>query len=300
MQLRGKVVAITGAAGGIGSALARRCAQEGAKLALLDLDLAGSQALADELAASGVEAMGLACDVTNEADCTRAFEAIAVRFGGVDVLVNNAGITSLSPFAETGMDAFRKVLDVNLMGSVYCTQAALPSLRARRGWIVANTSVAGFAPLQGRSAYVASKHAMQGLFDTLRAELAEDGVGVTILCPSYTDTKIVARALDGRGGTVGGDAKVADKMMTPDELAELVVRGLKAERRLILPTWTSWGAWWVSRLAPALYDWLMMRNQKSRQGAHGAWTERSSGSAPPPSAASEPKPRQASAVSSSL
>ncbi|GIW71626.1 MAG: hypothetical protein KatS3mg102_1168 [Planctomycetota bacterium] len=268
-RLRDKVVAITGAAGGIGSALARRLGREGARLALLDLDLGAARALAAELRAGGSEALALGCDVTSEEQCERAFATLAAELGGPDVLVNNAGLTALGPFAETEPQVWRRVLEVNLMGSVLCTRAALGALRARRGWIVVISSVAGFAPLVGRAAYAASKHALHGAFATLRAELAAEGVGVTLVCPSYIDTPILSRALDARGQPLGGSPTLAGRRMAPAVLAEAIVRGLVAERALVLPGWTSRAAWWLSRLAPGLYERLMRRHERE----HRRWAE---------------------------
>jgi NAD(P)-dependent dehydrogenase (short-subunit alcohol dehydrogenase family) len=150
---------ITGAAGGIGSALARRFARGGAHLGLLDRDLSGVQALA---AALGGRAVPVHCDVTSWEDCQHAMQAVLNAFGGIDILINNAGISHLSRFAETDVSVFRTVMDINFFGAIHSSKAALAALVARRGLVVVISSVAGFSPLAGRSGYAASKHALHG------------------------------------------------------------------------------------------------------------------------------------------
>ncbi|MBW2234594.1 MAG: SDR family NAD(P)-dependent oxidoreductase, partial [Deltaproteobacteria bacterium] len=157
--MRDRSVVVTGAAGGIGAVLARRFAEEGARVALLDRDEAGARARAAELEAAGAHALALGCDVTAEEDCRAALAAVTERFGGVDVLVNNAGITHLGLFRDTDVEVLRRVMEVNFFGAVNCTKMALPSLLERRGRIVVLSSVAGFAPLASRTGYSASKHA---------------------------------------------------------------------------------------------------------------------------------------------
>jgi NAD(P)-dependent dehydrogenase (short-subunit alcohol dehydrogenase family) len=128
--LRGRTVVITGAAGGIGAALARRFAREESRLALLDCDPAGVEALARELESAGAFALPLACDVTSLADCESAMKSVVSATGGIDVLVNNAGITHLGGFQDVEVDVLRRVMEVNFFGSVHCTKAALPALLA--------------------------------------------------------------------------------------------------------------------------------------------------------------------------
>ncbi|MCF8034840.1 MAG: SDR family oxidoreductase [Desulfarculaceae bacterium] len=255
----GKTVVITGGAGGLGAAFARRFHAAGARVALIDLNAEAAAALARELG----EALGLGCDVTDPGACQEAMAQVAERFGGVDLLVNNAGITHRSAFADTSSEVFARVMGVNFFGSLYCTQAALPSLVARQGQIAVISSVAGVAPLYGRSGYSAAKHALHGLFGTLRAELKADGVGVTILCPSFTNTGIAHAALDGDGSLTSHQQSTVGRIATPEEVAEELFKAVSAEKRLVVLSTVGKLTYWISKLMPALYESMMLKSLKS-------------------------------------
>jgi NAD(P)-dependent dehydrogenase (short-subunit alcohol dehydrogenase family) len=257
--LAGRSVVISGAAGGIGSALARRFGRAGARVGLLDLEGAGLAALAGELEADGVEALALRCDVTSFEDCRAAVEELVAAWGGVDVLVANAGITHLSLFRDTDVEVIRRVMEVNFFGAVNCTKAALDSLRERRGHIVAMSSVAGFAPLATRCGYSASKHAMHGFFDSLRGELRSDGVGVTLFCPFFVRTEIGQSALGGDGGAPRMPRTETGTPADPEEVAEAVLRAVLQGRRLVAFPGAARLAYLLSRFLPGLYERIMVR-----------------------------------------
>jgi NAD(P)-dependent dehydrogenase (short-subunit alcohol dehydrogenase family) len=254
--MEARMVVVTGAASGIGRAIARRFAREGARLGLLDRDQVALGELAREI---GTAATALGCDVTSRAQCEHAIRELEARLGGLDVLVNNAGITHLSRFAETDPDVLRAVMEVNFFGAVHCTQAALPALVRARGLVVAISSVAGFAPLAGRAGYAASKHALEGLFESIRAELAPDGVGVLIVRPGFTETSIGAHALGGDGGSARGPRTTTGRPATPEAVADAVHRAVRERRRRIVLTPVGHLSWWLWRLAPDLYQRIMAR-----------------------------------------
>lgn len=259
--LQGKSVVITGAAGGIGTALARSFARRGARLALLDVDRNGVEALVGALRDEGTAAIPVGCDVTSLESCRQAIAATCRAHGGVDVLVANAGITHLSHFRETEIDVIRRVMEVNFFGAVHCTKAALESLLARQGQIIVLSSVAGFAPLAKRTGYSASKFALHGFFETLRSEHRDDGLRVMMVCPWFVATGIQSRAV-ATGGTDFPRAALP-RGADAQEVAEAIVEAALRDRRFLLVPRQARLAYVVSRLAPRLYERLMLRRVRS-------------------------------------
>ena len=265
--LAGRVALLTGAAGGIGAALAHELAAAGARLALLDVDAERLQAVAETLRAAGHPAAVFPCDIRDPAACADAVRGAEAALGDIDLLINNAGTSHRSLFEDTDLSVIRRVVEVNFFGAVHCTAAALPGLRRSRGQIVVVSSVAGFAPLVGRTGYSASKHALHGFFDSLRSELRTDGVDVLMVCPSFIATGLEQRALDGSGAPLGaGPRAVAGRVLTPERVARDIVRATVRRQRLLLLSPVARAAYWISRLAPAIYERLMLR----RQGAEFA------------------------------
>jgi len=256
-EFSARVVVVTGGGSGLGAAYARRFARAGAKLALLDVDLARAEALRAELERGGGECLALRLDVRDEAACREAIEAVLARFGRLDVLVNNAGISHRSAFRETASAVYRRVMDVNFFGALHCTQAALPALLASRGLVIAVSSIAGVAPLYGRTGYAASKHAVQGFFASLRSELAPEGVGVLIVCPGFTATGIATAALDGDGRVTSHPQSTVGRVATPESVAEAVFEAASRGRPLLVLTAAGKAAYLLSRLLPSLYErWI--------------------------------------------
>lgn len=255
----GATVVISGAGGGLGRALALRFARAGARIVGLDHDAAAVQSLAAELTQAGADVLALHCDVTDQSACRAAIDAALARCGRIDVVINNAGVSHRSPFADTDPAVLRRVLDVNLFGAIHLTHPALPALRRSRGLIVAISSVAGFSPLLARTGYAASKHALHGLFESLRTEVAADGIDVLLVCPSFIATRIDRNALGAQGGAASQPQVVVGQPLQPDEVAARILTACEHSERLLLVGRTARAAWWLSRCAPALYERIMAR-----------------------------------------
>lgn len=239
------VAVVTGAAGRIGSALMHRLAAAGYTVVGLDLP---------EVCPSGDDRF-LGCDITDEEQVHAAVARVEAAHGRLDVLVNNAGLTALGSVTDHSVAAWRRVLDVNCTGPLICTRAALPALARTRGRIVVIGSVAGFAPVVGRPAYVAAKHAVTGLFTALRPELAAQGVAVTLVHPAF----VAGGGMTAAHGHRDAGRTTTGRQVTPDRVARAVVTAVTAGKDLVLPGATAKLAWWVHRLAPGTYTRLMAR-----------------------------------------
>ncbi len=262
----GLCVVITGATGGLGAEMCRQFGRAGARIAALDLDTPGLAALQAELAGSGIECATWSCDVTDETRCRAVIDAVAGHFRRIDVLVCNAGISHRSAFAETEPAVLHRVMDVNFWGAVHVTRPAIPHLRERRGRIVAISSVAGFAPLIARTAYAASKHAVQGFFSSLRGELQDDGISVTLACPSFVATGIEKNQLGRDGGPVHHAYQTVGRpMASADAVAEIVDATLKRERMRVIGR-VGRMSWLLARAAPGFYERQMVRRLKNETG----------------------------------
>ncbi|MBF7730955.1 SDR family oxidoreductase [Pseudomonas sp. N040] len=254
-----KVVLISGGCAGIGRALALRFAQAGARLVLLDLDQDALDSLVQHLRDHhNVEALGLCCDV---ADAERVQHCVTLAielFGGIDVLINNAGVTHRSTFAETSLEVFRRIMDINYFGAVHCTQAALPSLIDRHGQIIVMSSLSGFSPLLYRSAYNASKHALHGLFETLRCELLGSGVGVMLVCPGFTATDLRKNALVGDASIAAQPPLAMGRVASAQDVAEAIYRAALKRKRLLVMSNVDWRARLLARYFPRLFERVLL------------------------------------------
>jgi short-subunit dehydrogenase len=265
----GTSVLISGAGGGLGRSLALGFGAVGARVVAFDRDADGVAQTAAAMRAKGWPCCPIAGDVTRPEDWALAVAEARRAYGGVDVVVHNAGITHRSAFARTDPAVIRRVMEVNFFGAVHGTHAALPELVARRGMLIAISSVAGFAPLVARTGYAASKHALHGFFGSLRSEVEPLGVKVLLVCPSFIRTGIEKAALAGDGAPARHPQSVVGTRASPNDVAAQIVAAAQAERRLLLPGAVARQAWWVVRLAPRVYERLMIRRLKSELREEG-------------------------------
>ena len=255
-----RVVVITGASDGIGAELARQwAAREGAGIALVlaARGLDKLDAVATACRAAGAEALPVRCDLSIEAECRSLIEQAARTFGGLDVLVNNAGMSAHARLQETPDLAWtEQLMRINHWGSVWCTHAALPHLLSRRGQIVAVSSLAGLVGVPERTAYCATKFAMTGFFEALRVELAEQGVAVTIAYPGVVATEIRRHGFDALGRPAGVSGLEESSAMSVETCARLILDGALARRREVVMTAKGRLGRWLKLLAPETVDRL--------------------------------------------
>lgn len=248
MRFRDHVVWVTGASSGIGEALAVAFSREGATL-ILSARRAEELERVRALCERPERHVILPLDLTDEEAIKRAAE----RAGRVDVLVHSGGVSQRSLAMQTELAVERSIMDLNFFGTVALTKAVLPSMIARKsGHIVPVSSVVGYVGTPLRSAYAASKHALHGYFDSLRAELAKDGIRVTIVCPGYIRTNVSLNAMTGDGSAFGQMDPTHKNATTPEECARCVVSGVAKRKREVLVGGKETWAVLLQRLFPAL------------------------------------------------
>ena len=246
------VTLITGAASGLGWAMAQHWYAAGHHLVLADIDEQALIARARELEDSA-RVMTVVTDITQIDDIASLIEQVSERFGRLDLLVNNAGITHRSPAHQTDPAVFRKVMAVDWQGAVELTMAALPMLRESKGQIICIGSMAGWMPVPGRAAYCAAKGALTQFFEVLRLELESEGIHILMVYPSFLDTPIENHAL-GRDGSIAKHPRsMIGNMRSAEWMAEQIDQGLQRRKRWILPDPISRFGSLLWRIAPALY-----------------------------------------------
>ena len=253
----GQSIVITGASAGIGQALALALAPDRAAAGAGGPQLGPVAGSRGQVRKARRETLVVPTDVTDERQCRQLVEQAVARFGSLDVLVNNAGRAMWSRFDElqdTG--PIEAVMRLNYLGSVYPTFHALPHLRRSKGRLVAMASVAGLTGVPVLSGYSASKHAVIGFFESLRIELAESGVSVTIVAPDWVQSEILDRSLDAQGRPLGHSPLDQRAMMPTDRAAERIKRAIARRERLVLMSGRSKSLGWGKLLFPSLVDRL--------------------------------------------
>ncbi len=218
-NFKNKVVVITGASSGIGKALAYEFANRGARIVAAARTIEALQTIQSDIQKSGTEILSIKTDVTNPEDCQNLINQAVGNFGGIDVLINNAGISMRALFNDLEIEVIKKVMDVNFWGTVYCSKFALPHLLNSKGSLVAVSSIAGYKGLPGRAGYSASKFAIHGLMEVIRIENLKKGVHVLTACPGFTASNIRNTALAADGSQQGESPRDEAKMMSTEEVA---------------------------------------------------------------------------------
>ena len=252
--LKDKVIVITGASSGIGEAMALEYAAQGARVVLGARSIPKLQLLAGDIRSRGGQAAWCGVDVTDPQQCFELINTAVREFGGIDVLICNAGISMRALFDDVDLDVLHRLMDVNFWGTVNCCKFALPHLQASKGSIVGISSVAGLHGLPGRTGYSASKYAMTGFLETLRIENLKKGLHVMVACPGFTASNVRFAALTADGSSQGETPRDEGKMMTPEQVARIVARGILRRKRLCLMEAEGRATHFVKKFAPGFLD----------------------------------------------
>ena len=255
-----KVIVLTGASQGIGRALALALAPQRPLIVLAARDEAALREVETACGALGAKTLVVPTDVTDEGQCRRLIRRTIESAGRIDVLIHNAGGGMNARFDEmTDISVFEKLMRLNYLGPMYLTHEALPHLKKSRGRIVVVSSVAGLTGVPLRTAYSGSKHAVFGLFESLRIELADQGVSVTMIAPDFVQSQIHMRAL-GPDGKPVGDSTIAERVAMPaDECAALIVGAMERRQRLLITSLRGKAGRFVRLIAPRLIDRIAAR-----------------------------------------
>ncbi len=255
-SLSNKVVVITGGSSGIGKALVDDALARGARVAVCARNIEKLKSLfpaSDNL-------LCFKADVSKEADCYAFIDEVLKKWGGVDVLINNAGISMRALFEDAHLDVIRELMDINFWGTVYCSKRVLPSILKNKGVIAGISSIAGYRGLPGRTGYAASKFAMQGFLESLRTELLHTGAHVMWVSPGFTASNIrnVARIAD--GSTQAETPLDESKLMTSEECAKHVLDSIEDRKRSVVLSLQGKMAVWLSKLLPSVADKLVYKH----------------------------------------
>lgn len=258
MNLKNKTVIITGASSGIGKSCAEQFAKKGANLVLGARQYVTLCELAQDLESRyGIRAIAVQCDVSVESDCKVLIDQANNSFQRIDVLVNNAGISMRALFKDLDLLVLRNLMDVNFWGAVYCTKFALPELLKNQGSVVGVSSIAGYRGLPGRTGYSASKFALNGFLESLRVENLKTGLHVMIASPGFTASNIRNVALAKDGTSQGETSMDEAKMMSSDQVAEIIVRGVELRKRTLIMTTQGKLTVFLNKILPAWLDGLV-------------------------------------------
>lgn len=254
------VVVITGASSGIGAALSYQLAEQGAKLVISARNMKKLSAVEETCRAKGAEVVSIQSDVTSKSECEQLISAAVQRFGTLDMLINNAGISMGADFQDVkDIEFYQTLMDVNYFGSLYCTHYALPHLLKSKGRILAISSLAGKTGVPARTGYAAAKHAVAGFFDSLRIELMAKGVSVTVIYPGFVATDLRTKSFNADGGPLNETFSKSTNAMTAEECARQSLVAALGRKRQVVMTTRAKIAQWLRLIAPRFVDRVALK-----------------------------------------
>ena len=254
-----KVVVVTGASSGIGKAIAIDFAHRGAKVVLGARREDKLAEVVDAIKDKGGDAIYCVTDVTQDGMCEKLINTAVDRYGKIDILVCNAGISMRANFRDVNIDVLRRLMDVNFWGAVYCAKHALPWLIRSRGSLVGISSVAGIHGLPGRTGYSASKFALTGFLETIRIENLKNKLHVMVAIPGFTTSNIRFTALTADGSEQGATPRDERKMMSAETAAKYIAYGVRRRKRYLLLDLEGKAVSLVKRFSASLLDKVFYR-----------------------------------------
>ncbi len=259
MDLKGKTIIITGASFGIGEACAYAFARYQTKLVLASRNIDKLNEVKLKAESFGAQVICVQCDVTLEIDCIRLINETIDHFGAIHVLINNAGITMRALFEDANLAVIKQVMDVNFWGAVYCSKYALPFLLKEKGSLISLSSFAGFKGLPGRTAYSASKFALNGFMEALRIENRKTGLHIGVLSPGYTTSNIRKVALNAKGFPQGESPIDESKLMPANIVAERLILMVQKRKKSELLTLLCKTSFFVNKFLPKWVDFFVYK-----------------------------------------
>ena len=250
--LSGKVILITGASSGIGKAMAIAALKKGALVAVCGRN--GSTLETAFTGQDGQRLLTVVADVSKDEDCRSFVQQALDKWGRVDVLINNAGISMRALFEHADLKVIRELMDINFWGAVQCTKYALPSIRKNKGIIIGVSSIAGYRGLPARTGYSASKFALQGFLEALRTELLRTGAHVMWVSPGFTASNIRNVARSGNGTAQGETPLDEGKLMSAEQCADIILTAMENRKRTVVMTGQGKLTVWLNKLFPSFTD----------------------------------------------
>jgi len=258
--VKNKVVIITGASSGIGKALAYEFALSGSKVVVSARNYDKLVEIADDIRQKDGEVFAVKTDVSVELDCKNLVEKTIEKYGAIDILINNAGVSMRALFEDTDLLVIKKLMDVNFWGVVYCTKYALPHILAQKGSVVGVSSIAGIKALPARTGYSASKYAMRGFLESLRVENLKKGINVLIAYPGFTASNIRNTSLSADGTPQGESPRNEEKMMRAEEVAVHIHNAVLKRKNEIVLTSQGKTLYVINKFLPKVLDTMIYKN----------------------------------------
>ena len=260
--MKNKVVIVTGASSGIGKACAWYFAKNGSKVVLASRNIHELQLISKKMSDKGYQSFAVKTDVSVETDCQNLISECIKKFKKIDILINNAGVSMRAKFEDLDLAVMKKVMDINFYGTVFCTKYALPYILKSKGSVVGVSSIAGYKGLPARTAYSASKFAIQGFLESLRIENLKKGLHVLIACPGFTASNIRNTALSKDGKIQKDSPRDENKMMSAKKVAEYIFNAVKKRQYSLVLTFNGKITVFLNKIIPKVVDRLVYNHLK--------------------------------------